>query len=230
MNIVHYRDIVNKLQKEILALGCRPTITSGTAGFLVQPRPRGIKCNVARRSPASTVAIPPPAPPTPSSNFVAALRHDALSDEVRHYARRHLLDTVGVMISGAGGNVATQARGGARRDAARRQRAGARPRAPRRPDRRRLPRRHRRPRHRARRRLHQGLGASRLHRGAGGAVGRLREEGERRGADRGGGRRLRDRHRDRPRRASRPAPPRLPSDRRGRGVRRGDGGRASCAG
>ncbi len=41
--------------------------------------------------------------------FVSRLRHDALSDEVRHYARRHLLDTVGVMISGAGANVATQA-------------------------------------------------------------------------------------------------------------------------
>src|SRR5918999_1288700 len=41
-------------------------------------------------------------------DFVSQLRHDALSDEVRHYARRHLLDTVGVMISGAGGNVATQ--------------------------------------------------------------------------------------------------------------------------
>jgi 2-methylcitrate dehydratase PrpD len=41
--------------------------------------------------------------------FVNAFRHDALSDEVRHYARRHLLDTVGVMISGASGNVATQA-------------------------------------------------------------------------------------------------------------------------
>ena len=41
--------------------------------------------------------------------FVSALRHDALSEEVRHYARRHLLDTVGVMIAGAGGNVATQA-------------------------------------------------------------------------------------------------------------------------
>jgi 2-methylcitrate dehydratase PrpD len=41
--------------------------------------------------------------------FVGKLRHDALSDEVRHYARRHLLDTVGVMISGAGGNVATGA-------------------------------------------------------------------------------------------------------------------------
>jgi 2-methylcitrate dehydratase PrpD len=37
------------------------------------------------------------------------LRYAALSDEVRHYARRHLLDTVGVMIAGAGGEVATRA-------------------------------------------------------------------------------------------------------------------------
>ena len=28
---------------------------------------------------------------------------------MRHYARRHLLDTVGVMIAGAGGDVATRA-------------------------------------------------------------------------------------------------------------------------
>ena len=42
-------------------------------------------------------------------DFVHALRHAALSDEVRHYARRHLLDTVGVMIAGAGGEVATRA-------------------------------------------------------------------------------------------------------------------------
>jgi 2-methylcitrate dehydratase PrpD len=41
--------------------------------------------------------------------FVSKLRYDALSDEVRHYARRHLLDTVGVMIAGAGGTIATQA-------------------------------------------------------------------------------------------------------------------------
>jgi 2-methylcitrate dehydratase PrpD len=41
--------------------------------------------------------------------FVGALRYDALDAEVRHYARRHLLDTVGVMISGAGGDVATRA-------------------------------------------------------------------------------------------------------------------------
>jgi 2-methylcitrate dehydratase PrpD len=41
--------------------------------------------------------------------FADALRYDALSDEVRHYAKRHLLDTVGVMIAGAGGDVATGA-------------------------------------------------------------------------------------------------------------------------
>ena len=41
--------------------------------------------------------------------FVGELRYDALTDEVRHYARRHLLDTVGVMIAGAGGEVATRA-------------------------------------------------------------------------------------------------------------------------
>src|ERR1700722_1606927 len=41
--------------------------------------------------------------------FVSGLRHDALNDEVRHYARRHLMDTVGVMIAGAGGDVATRA-------------------------------------------------------------------------------------------------------------------------
>src|SRR3974377_2386369 len=36
-------------------------------------------------------------------NFVVELRRGALTEEVRHYARRHLLDTVGVMIAGAGG-------------------------------------------------------------------------------------------------------------------------------
>jgi 2-methylcitrate dehydratase PrpD len=41
--------------------------------------------------------------------FVCELRHRDLSDEVRHYARRHLLDTAGVMIAGAGGAVATRA-------------------------------------------------------------------------------------------------------------------------
>src|SRR5262245_17362551 len=41
--------------------------------------------------------------------FVRGLRYDALSDELRHYARRHLLDTVGVMIAGAPGDVATRA-------------------------------------------------------------------------------------------------------------------------
>ncbi len=42
-------------------------------------------------------------------DFVGALRYDDLGAEVRHYARRHLLDTVGVMIAGAGGDVATRA-------------------------------------------------------------------------------------------------------------------------
>jgi 2-methylcitrate dehydratase PrpD len=41
--------------------------------------------------------------------FVSGLRFGALGDEVRHYARRHLMDTVGVMIAGAGGDVATRA-------------------------------------------------------------------------------------------------------------------------
>jgi 2-methylcitrate dehydratase PrpD len=41
--------------------------------------------------------------------FVSALRFDALDAEVRHYARRHLLDTVGVMICGADGEVANRA-------------------------------------------------------------------------------------------------------------------------
>ena len=41
--------------------------------------------------------------------FVSGLRHDALNDEVRHYAKRHLMDTVGVMIAGAGGDVAMRA-------------------------------------------------------------------------------------------------------------------------
>jgi 2-methylcitrate dehydratase PrpD len=41
--------------------------------------------------------------------FVDALRFEALDAEVRHFARRHLLDTVGVMIAGAQGDVATRA-------------------------------------------------------------------------------------------------------------------------
>src|ERR1700736_2230863 len=42
-------------------------------------------------------------------SFVSGLRFGALSDEVRHYAKRHLMDTVGVMIAGAGGAVANRA-------------------------------------------------------------------------------------------------------------------------
>ncbi len=42
-------------------------------------------------------------------DFTSGLRFAALSGEVRHYARRHLLDTVGVMIAGAAGDVARRA-------------------------------------------------------------------------------------------------------------------------
>lgn len=42
-------------------------------------------------------------------SFADALRFDALDAEVRHYARRHLFDTVGVMIAGATGDVADRA-------------------------------------------------------------------------------------------------------------------------
>jgi 2-methylcitrate dehydratase PrpD len=41
--------------------------------------------------------------------FTGAVRFDALPEEARHYARRHLLDTAGVMIAGASGSIATQA-------------------------------------------------------------------------------------------------------------------------
>jgi 2-methylcitrate dehydratase PrpD len=41
--------------------------------------------------------------------FVGELRYATIPDEARHYARRHLLDTVGVMIAGAGGDVASRA-------------------------------------------------------------------------------------------------------------------------
>ena len=41
--------------------------------------------------------------------LVDGLAYAALPAEVRHYAKRHLLDTVGVMIAGAQGNVASEA-------------------------------------------------------------------------------------------------------------------------
>jgi len=41
--------------------------------------------------------------------FARGLTYASLDAEVRHYARRHLLDTVGVMIAGAPGDVATRA-------------------------------------------------------------------------------------------------------------------------
>ncbi|HEY7301715.1 MAG TPA: MmgE/PrpD family protein [Xanthobacteraceae bacterium] len=52
-------------------------------------------------------------PPVGATNrivtFVHSLRYEAIGEEVRHYARRHLLDTVGVMIAGASGDVAMRA-------------------------------------------------------------------------------------------------------------------------
>src|SRR5262247_1763347 len=42
-------------------------------------------------------------------DFASGLSYASLSAEVRHYTRRHLLDTVGVMIAGAPGDVATRA-------------------------------------------------------------------------------------------------------------------------
>ena len=41
--------------------------------------------------------------------FTGSFRYDALPEDARYYARRHLLDTVGVMIAGAPGSIATQA-------------------------------------------------------------------------------------------------------------------------
>jgi 2-methylcitrate dehydratase PrpD len=42
-------------------------------------------------------------------SFAGALRYADLEDEVRYYTRRHLLDTIGVMIAGAPGDVASNA-------------------------------------------------------------------------------------------------------------------------
>ena len=82
--------------------------------------------------------------------FNRELRYDAIPEEARHYAKRHLLDTVGVMIAGAPGTIATSAE----TVIASVRPAGkipvARTRAPRRPARRRLPRWHRGAWHRAR--------------------------------------------------------------------------------
>src|ERR1700758_2568564 len=58
-----------------------------------------------------TTRLPPPTIDTTHKlvAFVNAVRFEALDAEVRHYARRHLLDTVGVMICGAEGEVANRA-------------------------------------------------------------------------------------------------------------------------
>src|SRR5262245_57314403 len=63
------------------------------------------------RSHAEAVHTLEPAAGTTAAlvDFTGALAYDALPEEARHYARRHLLDTVGVMIAGAPGTIATQA-------------------------------------------------------------------------------------------------------------------------
>jgi 2-methylcitrate dehydratase PrpD len=54
--------------------------------------------------------LPPQAAATAALvQFIGDVRHADLPDEVRHYARRHVLDTVGVMIAGATGEVARRA-------------------------------------------------------------------------------------------------------------------------
>ncbi len=60
------------------------------------------------RAEAAHMLQPAASATTALVEFVRSLRFDALDTEVRHYARRHLLDTVGVMISGAAGDVATR--------------------------------------------------------------------------------------------------------------------------
>ena len=160
--------------------------------------------------------------------FVNELRHAALTDEVRHYARRHLLDTVGVMIAGAGGEVATRAEAVL---------AAVRP-AGRIP----VPGRARRA---------DLIDAAFL--GGTAAHGIELDDGFRQGSVHPGcvvvpavlalgydrritgaaliearGRRLRGRDRDRARVPSRPAPARIPSGGRGRRVRLGHGGRQAA--
>jgi len=60
--------------------------------------------------PEALQTLPPQAAATAALvQFVGDVRHADLPDEVRHYARRHVLDTVGVMIAGATGEVAGRA-------------------------------------------------------------------------------------------------------------------------
>ena len=63
------------------------------------------------------------------SSSPARLRYDALPEEARHYARRHLLDTVGVMIAGARGSDRDAGRDRHRGGAPGRQNPGAGPRS-----------------------------------------------------------------------------------------------------
>src|SRR5262245_2540921 len=97
-------------------LTCWGEAVSGPTGSRTTGRPRcaRLQAAISKGSPMSHAealhARHPAAGATDAiTGFVSGLRHAALSEEVRHYARRHLFDTVGVMIAGAGGEVATRA-------------------------------------------------------------------------------------------------------------------------
>ena len=178
----------------------------------------------------STPCSPPRARPTRSSASPARLRYDALPEDARYYARRHLLDTVGVMIAGA---PAAPSRRRPRTSSRRCAPAGKIP----------VP-------GRARRadlldaaflggtaahgiELDDGYRVGSAHCGcivvpAALSVGYERARLSGRAADRGGRRRLRDQHLPRARLRAGPAPARLPSDQRGRPVRRRDGDRQAA--
>ena len=176
-----------------------------------------------------TPCSPPRGRPTRSSSSPARLRYDALPEDARHYARRHLLDTVGVMIAGRRRHHRDAGRERHQGGAAGGENPGARPRAARRPARRGVSRRHRGARHRTRRRLPARLGALRLRHRPGGARGRPTTGSV-------SGRALIEAvvagYETNiclgPRLRAGPPPARLPSDQRGRAVRRRDGDRQAA--
>ena len=194
-------------------------------GRLGHPIPEPRPCPTPK---PSIPCSPPPARPQRWCSSPARSPSTRIPEEARHYARRHLLDTVGVMIAGAGGMIATQAENVIK---------AVRP-----PGRIPVPGRARRA---------DLLDAAFL--GGTAAHGIELDDGYRHGsahcgcvvipaalavcdraarvrpcADRGDGRGLRDQHRARARLRARSAPARLSSDQRGRPVRRRDGDREAA--
>src|SRR5262245_14213355 len=80
-------------------------------------RMNGAKCarlhTIARKSMSHAEALhtlhPADGATDAVTRFIGQLSYAAIPEEARYYARRHLLDTIGVMISGAGGAIATRA-------------------------------------------------------------------------------------------------------------------------